>query len=40
MVISYILTVSYILFLIDYYYIHYASPLLEPIEGVKGIYLF
>jgi hypothetical protein len=35
---SYILTVPYILSLVDYYYIRLASPP-RAIEGVRGIYL-
>ena len=38
--VSHILTTPYILSLVNYYYICFASPLQRPIKGVKGIYLF
>ena len=39
-VVSYILTTPYMLSLINYYHIHYTSPPLRPIKGVRGIYPF
>src|SRR6266700_2427389 len=37
--VSHILTIPYILSLVNYCYIHYASPPLGPIKGVRGIHL-
>jgi len=39
-IIFYILTIPYMLSPVDHCYIRHASPLLRPIKGVKGIYLF
>src|SRR6266705_5198129 len=37
--VSYILTIPYMLSLVNYCYIYYASPPLRPIKGIRGIYL-
>src|SRR6266567_7521352 len=37
--VSYILTIPCVLSLVNHCYIHYTSPPLGPIKGVRGIYL-